>query len=110
MGQARKPKTIPKTNWRYFVMLTLVFFAFSGVALRAAYLQILQSNKLSEESQKRSVRVFGIESRRGIISDRNGIELARSIPVQSLWLDPKEVLASPATLESVEWKKLASTL
>ncbi len=110
MGQARKPKGIPICTWRYLVTLGIFACAFLGIAGRAAYLQIYESGKLTYEADKRSVRLQGIDTRRGIISDRNGIELARSIPVESLWIDPKTILAAPSILHSVAWKKLATVL
>ncbi|NVJ60781.1 MAG: peptidoglycan glycosyltransferase FtsI [Gammaproteobacteria bacterium] len=110
MGQARKPKGIPLCTGRYVITIGVVVIAFVSLLSRAAYLQLYESNKLNSEANKRSVRVQGIESRRGIISDRNGIELARSIPVESLWLDPSSILANPASMYSVDWKKLATIL
>jgi cell division protein FtsI (penicillin-binding protein 3) len=110
MGQARKPKGIPLCTWRYIVTLGFMVLAFSGLIARAAYLQIYQSDRLAREADKRSVRIQGIETRRGIIMDRNGIELARSIPVESVWLDPKTLLETPTQLQSRDWQKLATVL
>ncbi len=110
MGQARKPKGIPLCTWRYLVALGVVVIGFSGLVVRAAYLQIYQSDRLASEADKRSVRIQGIETRRGIVMDRNGIELARSIPVESVWLDPKILLETPTQLQSRDWQKLATVL
>ena len=79
MGQARKPKGIPLCTWRYIVMLSVIAFAFTALLGRAAYLQIYEAGKLTSEANKRSVRLQGIDTRRGVISDRNGIELALSL-------------------------------
>lgn len=110
MGQARKPKGIPLCTWRYIVMLSVIALSFTALLGRAAYLQIYEAGKLTSEANKRSVRLQGIDTRRGVISDRNGIELARSIPVQSAWIDPKTILKTPSIMHSVEWKKLANVL
>ncbi|WP_144393701.1 peptidoglycan D,D-transpeptidase FtsI family protein [Pleionea sediminis] len=110
MGQARKPKGIPLCTWRHILMLCVISFAFVGVLARAAYLQIYETSRLSSEADKRSVRIQGIDTRRGVIVDRNGVELARSIPVESLWIDPKTILKTPSTLHSVSWKQLANAL
>ncbi len=110
MGQARKPKGIPLCTWRHVLTLGVVACAFVGILGRAAYLQIYESNKLNTEADKRSVRLKGINSRRGVIMDRNGIELARSIPVESLWIDPKTILKTPSVMHSVGWNKLANVL
>jgi len=110
MGQARKPKGIPLCTGRYVITVSVFVLAFVAILGRAAYLQIYESNKLSIEADKRSVRVKGIDTRRGVIYDRNGIELARSIPVESLWVDPKKIIDSPSLMHSVDWKKLATVL
>lgn len=110
MGQARKPKGIPLCTGRYVIAVSVFVLAFVAILGRAAYLQIYESNKLSIEADKRSVRVKGIDTRRGVIYDRNGIELARSIPVESLWVDPKKIIDSPSLMHSVDWKKLATVL
>ncbi|MEE4246939.1 MAG: penicillin-binding transpeptidase domain-containing protein [Kangiellaceae bacterium] len=91
-------------------MLGVVGIAFVGIASRAAYLQIYEARNLTSESDKRSIRFQGIDSRRGVIFDRNGIELARSIPVESLWINPKDILQSPINLQAKDWKKLATIL
>ena len=38
---------------------------------------------------------------RGVISDRNGEPLAVSTPVDSVWVNPEEVLQAPEKLESL---------
>ena len=106
----RKVKTVPLCTWRYYTMLIVVLLAFGALVTRAAYLQVVNAEDLAKAGESRSVRVKGISSHRGLITDRNGEELARSVPIESVWLDPKTLLANPEVLESKEWKGFAAAL
>lgn len=60
-----------------------------ALILRAAQLQILPDSRLAE-LQKRTYRTLvELPSRRGTIYDRNGKELAVTIPTYSMYADPK---------------------
>jgi cell division protein FtsI (penicillin-binding protein 3) len=88
------------------LILFLVFAAFWGVVLlRSARLQILPDQRLAERKRKQFRTVVELPARRGSIVDRNGKELAVSVPTFSLFADPK-------LIESHRWlaKKLAPLL
>lgn len=88
-----------------------VFFMFIILSMRLIYLQILSSNQLLYESNKRSVRIQRITESRGIIMDRVGRILAISIPVNSIWIDPKQIHASGGFAENIySWNKLSKIL
>ena len=106
----RKVKTIPLCTWRYYAMIVVVGVLFSGLLGRAAYLQVLHSENLVQAGDQRSVRIEGVASSRGVIVDRNGRELARSVPVDSVWMDPSIVVKQPQIFDSNDWKKLAASL
>lgn len=106
----RKLKTVPLCTWRYYTMIGFVLLCFVSLMGRAAYLQVVKSEDLSKAGESRSVRIKGISSHRGLILDRNGVELARSVPVESLWIDPKTLLSKKDILQSKEWKGLAASL
>lgn len=108
--QNRKLKTVPLCTWRYYVMIAVLLCGFGALVTRAAYLQVVSSDELSQAGDSRSVRVKGISSHRGLIVDRNGVELARSVPNESVWLDPKILLADENVLVSKEWKAFAAAL
>ena len=97
-------------RWRFqFVVVSLVI-VFSVIVSRAAYLQIIQPGRLIEEGDNRTVRVKKTSVQRGMITDRNGVELAVSVPVQTIWADPKRVLEYPEFETDVRWKALAKVL
>ncbi len=106
----RKLKSVPMCTWRYYTMIVLVCVCFVSLVGRAAYLQVINSGDLAKAGESRSVRIKGISSHRGLILDRNGVELARSVPIESVWLDPKTLLADKEVLNSKAWKGFAAAL
>jgi cell division protein FtsI (penicillin-binding protein 3) len=81
--------------WR----LALVFVVIAGlcglIAWKVADLQVFNNAAAQREGRARTVRDVAIVATRGNIVDRNGEALAISTPVQTLWLNPKEVLQHP---------------
>lgn len=67
----------------------IIVCLFIVVLCRLCYLQLWQGKEIGEKS--RSKRTITLESRRGIIYDRQGRELAVSIGVNSLYAHPKLV-------------------
>lgn len=108
--QNRKLRTVPDCKWRYRTMFALVTLCFVGLLVRSAYVQVWNAGDFAEAGEARSVRVKGISSHRGLILDRNGVELARSVPIESLWIDPKTLLKDKEVLKSAAWKGFAEAL
>ena len=80
--------------------LLLIFFLFSvALIARAVNLQVTETEFLQGQGKARFLREVDIPTTRGIISDRNGEALAVSTPVDSVWVNPSEVLQSPENLE-----------
>ena len=73
------------------IILLLLFFSglWSLLILRATYLQILPNKKLSDLQNRQFLTRVKLPGRRGVIYDRNGHELAISLPSYSLFADPK---------------------
>ena len=103
-----KPAVIP---WRFYTVMTTVTLLFLLLLSRAAYIQIIEPDKLKLEGDMRSLRTKTDEVQRGTITDRNGEELAVSVPVKSVWVDPKAV-ADQKSLETnrQRWLALAEVL
>jgi cell division protein FtsI (penicillin-binding protein 3) len=72
----------------------LLVFLLCSVALvaRAVTLQIVDTEELQEQGEARYLREVVIPTRRGNILDRNGEPLAVSTPVDSVWVNPRELL------------------
>ncbi len=84
-------------RWRARLTLGLLFAGFAALSMRAVYLQVWQSDFLTNQGEKRAQRIAPIPAYRGMITDRRGEPLAVSTPVETLWVNPKE--ASPSASE-----------
>jgi cell division protein FtsI (penicillin-binding protein 3) len=62
------------------------------VVARAAYMQLVTDDFYMRAGNERFLREVPIATTRGMITDRNGEPLAVSSPVESIWVNPKEIL------------------
>ncbi|GAM54189.1 cell division protein ftsI [Vibrio ishigakensis] len=94
--------------------MTVLGFAFlllAALVARVAYIQIIEPDTLIKQSDMRSVRVHNVPSARGIVSDRNGEQIAVSVPVQAVYADPKTIFEKGDALTDVKrWQALAQVL
>ncbi|MEH0832066.1 peptidoglycan glycosyltransferase FtsI [Pectobacterium cacticida] len=97
-------------SWRFALLCGCIFFAMAGLMARAAYLQVINPDKLVREGDMRSLRVQKVPTARGMISDRAGRPLAVSVPVNAVWADPKEVNDRGGITLDTRWKALADAL
>lgn len=87
----------------YFVLLVLVLLL-SGLVVRALYLQIVEQDFLESQGVQRQIRTIETPAYRGAILDRSGTPLAISTPVDSVWVNPQEILGNLAALKQVTSK------
>jgi len=82
---------------RHLLLQVVLALIFLGISARAFYLHIIDRDFLRRQGDARMVRTEVIPAHRGMIMDRNGVPLAVSTPVTSIWINPKEVyeLAHP---------------
>lgn len=93
MSKAKlEPVSLPYPG-RHLLVAGLVAALFGGMAVRAAWLHVVDQEFLRNEGDKRMQRVESIIAHRGMLRDRNGLPLAVSTPVVSLWINPKEAKA-----------------
>ncbi|WP_369976898.1 peptidoglycan D,D-transpeptidase FtsI family protein [Xanthomonas bundabergensis] len=89
----------PRSNFNLRGRLVLVGAALSlcSVTLigRAAYVQLINSDFYQRQGEARYLRELPIATSRGMITDRNGEPLAVSTPVESIWVNPQELLRNP---------------
>ncbi len=84
--------------WRSKFIVAGIALAFSGLAARAAYIQIFANDFFQRQGEVRFVRTLELPANRGRILDRNGLILASSVPAPSIWAIPEDVEASPEQL------------
>ena len=80
---------------RVYALLVIFLLCSVGMIARAVNLQVMETEFLQEQGKARYLREVGIPTTRGIISDRNGEALAVSTPVDSVWVNPRELLQVP---------------
>jgi len=91
-SQTRKNKIyLSYSSGRYIFVAVFISFIAISLIVRLAFIQIIEPEYLTNEADKRSLRVTQSVAHRGNIEDRNGEELAISVPAFAIWVDPKEV-------------------
>jgi cell division protein FtsI (penicillin-binding protein 3) len=85
-------------RWRAYVLVGLLICAATGLVWRAVNLTLVDHTFLAKEGDARFSRVVQIAAHRGTITDRYGEPLAVSTPVDSIWVNPKELALAPDQL------------
>jgi cell division protein FtsI (penicillin-binding protein 3) len=81
-------------HWRFVVVVTTILMVFVGLGIRAAYIQVVSPDLLIQQGDNRTLRTRVNPLHRGLIVDRNGQQLAVSVPVRAIWADPKAIAQS----------------
>ncbi|MFK7865180.1 MAG: peptidoglycan D,D-transpeptidase FtsI family protein [Pseudohongiellaceae bacterium] len=79
-------------NWRLYLVFFGLFLCLSAIAWKVSALHIFEKDFLQGQGDARTIRTVPLVANRGLITDRNGEPLAVSTPVQSIWVNPKELL------------------
>ncbi|MEP4888503.1 MAG: penicillin-binding transpeptidase domain-containing protein [Aliiglaciecola sp.] len=110
--QAKKNIAPSLVQWRFFVVVGAILAVFSVLTVRAAYIQVINPDQLIEEGDNRTLRVRNNEVYRGLITDRNGEQLAVSVPAKAIWAHPPTVTdpEKGALSDTRRWQALAEVL
>ncbi len=84
---------------RLYAFLLLFLLCSIALVARAVNLQIVDTEFLQDQGEARYLREVIVPTRRGNILDRNGEPLAVSTPVDSVWVNPQELLQTPEDIE-----------
>jgi cell division protein FtsI (penicillin-binding protein 3) len=107
---ARINNPLNTAAWRYYLVLAIVALIYVGLLARMAYIQIIEPDMLKKQGDLRSLRIAKNTVQRGSILDRNGAELAISVPVETVWADPKIIMENNALALTKHWQALADIL
>jgi len=77
---------------RFWILLSAVFALIIILFARMIYLTTFDRTFLLHQGNMRTLRTINIPAYRGMISDRNGVPLAISTPVNSVWINPKDFI------------------
>lgn len=77
--------------WRSKLIVAGIAFAFVGLAGRAAWVQVFGNAFYQRQGEVRFARTLELPANRGRIFDRNGLLLATSVPVPSIWAIPEDL-------------------
>ncbi len=80
--------------WRRRVLLIAMLMGFGVLLFRGVYLQSVHKDFLQEKGSARYSRTLKLQAHRGKIIDRNGELLAISIPVETVWAVPADVVVN----------------
>ncbi|RKF15890.1 peptidoglycan glycosyltransferase FtsI [Alginatibacterium sediminis] len=106
--RSKKPQLL--ISWRFTLVAVVVFSVFMALVVRTAYIQVWAPERLVHEGDLRSVRTMSNFVERGVITDRNGRELAVSVPVRAIYADPKRVHEQNGLDKLEAWHALADVL
>ncbi|HEX7892126.1 MAG TPA: penicillin-binding protein 2 [Ramlibacter sp.] len=77
--------------WRSKFIVAGIALAFVTLAGRAAWVQVFGNDFYRKQGEVRFARTLELPANRGRIFDRNGLLLATSVPVPSIWAIPEDV-------------------
>lgn len=100
------------------IKVVVVIFCFLWIGLwgRAWYLQMIEGPRLADKAKRQYMATELIAGKRGLIYDRNGQVMARSVEVSSIYARPREIVDIPraasilAPILGVETRKLEEDL
>jgi cell division protein FtsI (penicillin-binding protein 3) len=87
--------------WRSQFIVACIALGFIGLVGRAAYVQVIDNAFFKRQGTVRFARTQELSASRGRILDRNGVLLASSIPVPSIWASPEDLERDPVRLKEL---------
>ncbi|MET0421094.1 MAG: penicillin-binding protein 2 [Acidimicrobiia bacterium] len=90
-SRARKGTTLPPIRLRLGALLAAMLVCFAAIGMRLYDLQTRDRPHLSSLGVGQRVQTISISAARGSIFDRNGVELAMSVPQTTISADPRVI-------------------
>ena len=93
------------SKWRYRLIFSCITLAFVLAVLKSASLQLNHGEALKGLAEKQYKRTFQVAAARGMIYDREGRTLAGTVPMESVYVEPRHIEEKDSTT-----KRLATAL
>jgi len=93
-GRTAREQSSGSFRWRAYLLFGLLACSAGALVWRAVNLQLVDNGFLLSKGAKNFSRVIAIAAHRGTITDRYGEPLAVSTPVDSVWVNPKELIGA----------------
>src|SRR4051812_7270445 len=90
-GKSTKNSKNPNPKTRIYFLAAFLFFWLCAIAFRLVVLQVIRYGEFTQRASRQQQRTVEVSSRRGVIYDRNGHELAMTINVDSVFAVPSEI-------------------
>ncbi len=87
-GRSSSRKRIRPPAARLVALLAAMFLAFTGILVRLVVLQVRDASEYQTLAKTQRLRRITVPATRGTIFDRNGEELAMSVPAKAVFVDP----------------------
>ena len=100
-GSIKTTGIVALPPWRSRLLFLALLLGLGGLIARAVYLQGFHNDFLQQKGDARYGRVVDINAHRGMITDRYGEPLAISTPVESIWISPQDVEATPQQVKQL---------
>ncbi len=100
-----------KSRRNLIILLLIVFVFILLVAIKVGWVQVVKGEEYSEKALQQQTKDMPIEAERGIIYDRKGEILARSVNCYTIYVSPPEVGKNLQKEEKIkEYVRTADTL
>ncbi|MEA3278833.1 MAG: penicillin-binding transpeptidase domain-containing protein [Pseudomonadota bacterium] len=99
--RAQRLSLVPNFRLRRAALAGLLGASLFAVIWSAFDRQILETEFLQNEGERRYLRIKEIPARRGMILDRNGEPLAVSTPVATVWADPRKLVGRSQVIRAL---------
>lgn len=84
---------------RYYSIMLFLLICVGAISWRMVDLTVIHRDFLMRQGNARILRILETPAYRGMITDRNGVPLAISTPVESVWINPQDFVTDAKTLK-----------
>lgn len=98
-SEVRRPVRVAR--WRVWVVVAAIVVGFTGVLWKSARLQLVLGDDLRGLAEEQYLRKVTVTAPRGAVLDREGRQLAVSLPAWSVFAEPRRIVDVAGTAERI---------